>query len=169
MFPSDNPNTHSDYYMYIGFFMIVIMSAFFSILMPQDMKSVLVILIPCISIFIPIFLFLFAKNKVISFYKNIDHYSLDDVNNIKLMDSPDIQLVNRLYIGMTFIFASFIYIILSNLKKDSYVLEKKYTSVIVTSIILFIMIEISNHFLFSWYKDVVLKYTDDKVKDNIVG
>ena len=165
MFPSDHPSAYSDYYIYIAFFMVIVMSVLFSILLPQNIESVLIILIPCICMFIPIFMFLFAKSKVIKVFNSIDAYSFEEQNNLKEMNTsdPNILIFNIIYLAMTVVFGIFIGLIIKNMKNDNYVIKNNYIKIIFVSSVLFVGIEISNYFIFKWYKKSVIKQTDDNI------
>lgn len=165
MFPSDHPDAYSDYYLYIAFFMIIVMSVLFSILMPQNIESVLIILIPCICMFIPIFMFLFAKSKILKVFKSIDTYSFEEQNNLKEMNTSDanILIFNIVYMVMTVVFGIFIGLLIKNMKNDNYIIKNNYIKIIFVSSVLFVGVEISNYFLFKWYKKTVIKQTDDNL------
>ena len=164
--PSSSMKAQNDYYLYIAFFLTIIVALVFTIFIPRDLKDALVILIPCASMFIPIFSFLFAKSRIQSIYNKLDEPIREKVH---IMDSSDtnILICNAIYIGMTFFFAIFIFGILINKDLISDVfLTDKYTQILLVSSILFISVEVFIYFLFEWYKNKAMRTTDD---GNIMG
>ena len=164
--PSSSMKAQNDYYLYIAFFLTIIVALVFTIFIPRDLKESIVILIPCITMYIPIFAFLFAKSKIQNIYNKLDEPIRDKVH---IMDSSDsnILICNSMYIGITFFFSVFVFRILLNKESISDVfLAGKYTQILLVSSILFIMVQIFIHFLFEWYKNKGMKTTDD---GNIMG
>lgn len=166
LIPSSSMKAQNDYYLYIAFFTTIIVALVFTIFMPRDLKESIVILIPCVSMYIPIFAFLFAKSKIEKIYNRLDESIRDKVH---IMDSREtnILICNSIYIGITFCFAVFVFRILLNKEMISDVfLADKYIQILLISSIMFICVEIFIHFLFKWYKKKGMKTTDD---GNIMG